>query len=117
MQVKVFAILSSIAIFIFVIELIREQKMTFKYSLTWLAVSALVLFFAVFDGLLDQIASWVGFELPSNFIFFLLLVFVILFSLLLTIHINEQNSRNETLAQSLAILEYKMKQIRDRQKT
>jgi hypothetical protein len=114
MQVKVFAILSSIAIFIFVIELIREQKMTFKYSLTWLAVSALVLFFAVFDGLLNQLASWVGFALPSNFIFFLLFVFVILFSLLLTLHINEQNTRNETLAQSLAILEYKMKELRNK---
>jgi hypothetical protein len=60
---------------------------------------------------LKDLASWAGFTLPSNFIFFLLLIFVIFFSLLLTIHINEQNSRAEALAQAIAKLDYRLKKF------
>lgn len=85
--------------------------MTFKYALAWLVSSALVLFFTIQDGWLRELAQWAGFTLPSNFIFFLLLIFVIFFSLLLTIHINEQNSRTESLAQAIAKLDYRLRKI------
>src|SRR3990167_9341307 len=99
MPAKTFAILISIVIFLFVIELIRRQKMTFKYSTFWLGTCIFVLFFAFNDRLLTNVSEIFGFELLSNFIFFLLLVFFILLSLLLTLYVNEQNSRSETLAQ------------------
>ncbi len=111
MQPKIFAITLAVLIFISVIELIRRQKMTFKYALSWLAASGLVLFFAIQNSLLEKLSAWAGFELPSNFIFFLLLIFVILFSLLLTIYINEQNSRAESQAQTIARLDYRIKKL------
>ena len=111
MSVKLFAIGCSVMIFAFVVELIRREKMTFKYALTWLVVSAAVLTFAVFNGVLDRLAHWAGFVLTSNFIFFLLLVFGVLFSLLLTIYANEQNKRTEMLTQALAILEYRLRNL------
>jgi hypothetical protein len=98
-------------ILVLVIDRIRRQKMTFKYALAWLVTSSLVLFFTIQDGWLKGLAHWAGFALPSNFIFFLLLVFVIFFSLLLTIHINEQNSRTEALAQAIAKLDYRLKKF------
>ena len=111
MPAKTFAILISIIIFLFVFELIRRQKMTFKYSTFWLGTCLFVLFFAFNDRLLTGVSEMFGFKLLSNFIFFLLLVFFILLSLLLTLYVNEQNSRSETLAQSVAMLEYKLKQL------
>lgn len=111
MPAKLFAIGSSIAILLFVLELIRRQKMTFKYSVTWLGISTVVLILALNPRPLNWVSKWVGFALPSNFIFFLLTVFVILLSLLLTIYANEQNNRSETLAQSIALMEYRMKQL------
>ncbi len=114
MPTKTFAILISIMIFLFVIELIRRQKMTFKYSTFWLSACIIVLFFAVNDECLGKISEMTGFQLLSNFIFFLLLVFFIVLSLLLTIYINEQNNRSETLAQSIGILECKLKQLQEK---
>ena len=111
MHPKTFAIMMACIILILVIDLIRRQKMTFKYALTWLASSALVLLFTIQDSWLNNLAQWAGFALPSNFIFFLLLVFVIFFSLLLTLHINEQNSRTESLAQAIAKLDYRLKKL------
>ena len=111
MNVKTFAIGCAILILIFVIELIRREKMTFKYALAWLTASAGVLTLAIYDGFLKRFAHLAGFALPSNFIFFILLMFVTFLSLLLTIYANDQNRRSEILAQSVAILEYRLKQM------
>jgi hypothetical protein len=108
MGVKTFAIVIAFSIFILVLELIRRQKMTFKYSLAWLSASLTVVFFALNESVLFGLAKWVGFQLPSNFIFFSLLVFFVLLTLRLTLYINEQNTKTEKLAQAIGILEYKL---------
>ena len=111
MQPKIFALIMAGTVLVSVIDLIRRQKMTFKYALAWLSAAGLVLFFTIQNTWLNQLAKWAGFALPSNFIFFLLLVFVIFFSLLLTIYINEQNSRSESLAQAIAKLDLRLKKL------
>ena len=85
--------------------------MTFKYSLAWLSSALVVIFLACNVGLISSLARLAGFELTSNFIFFLSLVFFIVLCLLLTVYANEQNSRTEILAQSVGILEYKIKEL------
>lgn len=111
MQAQTFAIFVSFLIFAFVIDCIRRQKMTFKYSTFWLGASAVVFFLALNKNFLEKISKLAGFTLPSNFIFFLLLSFFVFLSLLLTIYINEQNSRTENLAQAMGALEYKFKKL------
>lgn len=108
MQARTFAILIAVAILISVIELIRREKMTFRYSCSWLTASIVALFFAFYPRSLRQLSELTGFALPSNFVFFLLLAFFVFLSLFLTIYINEQNNRTESLAQSIAMLEYKI---------
>lgn len=117
MQPKTFALCLTVFILIAVIDLIRRQKMSFKYALTWLALSMAVIFVTIYDAWLRNIAQWAGFALPSNFIFFLLLIFVIFSSLLLTLYINEQNNRTEAIAQAIAKLDLRIKQIEEKKKT
>lgn len=111
MNTKRLLIASALLVFFFVIELIRRQKMTFKYSLFWLVSCVTVLFFTWHDKLLAAMSEWAGFMLPSNFVFFLLLVFFILLSLFLTLYVNEENNRSETLAQAIARLEFKLNKL------
>ena len=111
MHAKTFAIFVSIAIFIFLIDLVRRQKMTFKYSTVWLGICGAVLFFAINDRLLKTISVLFGFELLSNFVFFLLLIFFIFVCLILTTYTNEQNSRSDSLAQKVGILQYKINEL------
>ena len=112
MPIKFFIILIALVIVATVIDLIRREKMTFKYAANWFVGCGVALFFAINDGLLVQISKWAGFSLPSNFIFFTLLVFVIFLSLHLTLFINEQNSRTEALAQAVAKLELQLKKLK-----
>ncbi len=110
MHPKIFAILVSSIIFLIVVDSIRRQKMTFKYSIFWLGTCLLALVLGINDRILVRLSELAGFSLPSNFIFFLLLAFFIVLSFLLTIYVNEQNTRTETLAQAVALLEHKLNQ-------
>ena len=95
-----------------VIELTRKEKFTFKYAFVWIIVSLLAILGVVFDQGLFQIARWLGFELPSNFIFFTLLTVFVFLSLMLTIFLSQQNNRNDTMAQKIGFLEYEIEELK-----
>ncbi|MCM8774740.1 MAG: DUF2304 domain-containing protein [Candidatus Omnitrophica bacterium] len=117
MQTKLFVIITSLLILLTVVELIRRQKMTFKYSMFWLGASFSGLVLSLNENILVTLSELTGFSLPSNFVFFLLLVAFIFLSLLLTLYVNEQNNRTETLAQTLALLEHEIRTIQSVQDT
>lgn len=105
MSIKFLAIALSSAIFLYVLDLVRQRKLTFKYALAWLFVSALAVVSSIFHKVLFGLAAWLGFELPSNFIFFSLMCVFVVLSLLLTVFLCQQNERNNSMAQKIAILE------------
>ena len=112
MNIHLLAIVLSSLILLLVVDLVRRHKLTFKYALAWLLVSGLGVFFAIFYKLLFVIASFLGFELPSNFIFFTLFCVFVFLSLVLTVFLCQQNSRNDTMAQKIALLEFDIQQIK-----
>ena len=112
MNIQVLAIVISVAIFLFVLDLVRRHRLTFKYALGWLSVSGAAVFFAVFKQGLFWCAAFLGFELPSNFIFFALLCAFVFLSLFLTVFLCQQNDRNDAMAQKIAILEFEINGIK-----
>jgi hypothetical protein len=116
MNIHLVAIVVSMAIFLFVIDLVRRQRLTFKYAVAWLLVSGGAIFFAVFYRLLFALAGLLGFELPSNFIFFALFCVFVTLSLLLTVFLCQQNSRNDVMAQKIALLEFELRELKKKLK-
>ena len=116
MNIHVVAIVVSVSIFLFVIDLVRRRKLTFKYAMAWLLVSAAAIFCAVFYRFLFTCAAFLGFELPSNFIFFSLFCVFITLSLLLTVFLCQQNNRNDVMAQKIALLEFELKELKKKLK-
>ena len=112
MNIQILAVGIAVLMFLFVVELVRRRKLTFKYALAWLLVSGAGIFFALFKQLLFQCAAFLGFELPSNFIFFALLCSFVFLGLLLTVFLCQQNGRNDAMAQKIAILEFELKQLK-----
>lgn len=108
---KVLAVVIAVIILLTVIELVRREKLTFKYAFGWMLISVVAIFFVIFDNLLFSLAYSLGFELPSNFIFFMLLVFFMFLSIFLTIFLCQQNNRNDTMAQKIGILEYEIERL------
>lgn len=118
MVIKILTAFLATAILIFVIELVRRGKLTFKYAVGWIMISLLGLIFVFFDQWLVAVSYWFGFTLPSNFIFFTLICFFIFLSLFLTIFLCQQNNRNDTMAQKIGLLELEIshlkKQVQDK---
>ncbi len=98
-----------------VLELVRREKLSFKYALGWLVLSVLAIVFAVFNNILFRVAFGLGFELPSNFIFFASLAGIAFLSLLLTIFLCQQNDRHDKMAQHLGLLEKRLSEIEEKQ--
>ena len=114
MHTKILAGILSALVLGTVIELVRREKLTFKYAAGWMILSCAAIFFAIFDDLLFRAAHWLGFELTSNFIFFMLLCFFVFLSLLLTTFLCEQDIRNDTIAQKIGILEMELSQLKEK---
>ena len=112
MNARFLSIILSVFVLLFVIELVRREKLTFKYAMGWLIILALAIFFAVFDRCLYGLSAWFGFHLPSNFIFFVILGGFVFLSLILTIFLCQQNSRNDATAQKLGILEQELEELK-----
>ena len=112
MGIKILTIVLSSLIFIGVIELVREEKLTFKYALGWLVVSGTGIILAIFDKILFKIAHFFGFELTSNFIFFSLLSVFVFLTLLMTIFLCQQNNRNDRMAQKLGALRFEIEELK-----
>ena len=112
MGIKLLAFILSFGIFLLVIELVRRERLTFKYAVGWLGASALAIFFSVFHNYLFALAEFLGFQLPSNFIFFALLCAFVLLGLLLTVFLCQQNSRNDRMAKKIGILEFELQELK-----
>ena len=116
MNARILSIILSVLIILFVIELVRRERLTFKYAMGWLLVLSLAVFGAVFDNQLYRLAAWFGFKLTSNFVFFVILGGFVFLSLELTIFLCQQNNRNDTIAQKLGMLEQELDDLKDKVK-
>ena len=114
MGIKLFAILVSMLLLLSTLDFVRRGKLTFKYAFGWIALSGLAIFFVVFDSYLFDLSRMLGFVLPSNFVFFVLLAFFAFLSLFLTVFLCQQDSRNDTMAQKIGILEMEMEDLKKR---
>ncbi|MFH0753589.1 MAG: DUF2304 domain-containing protein [Candidatus Omnitrophota bacterium] len=113
MMIQLLAIFLSVIVFLLVLELVRRERLTFRYAMPWLFFAGLGVVCSIFKQALFVLSAWVGFELPSNFIFFNLLCVFIFLSLLLTVFLCQQHKRNDRMAQSLGLLELEIKRLQD----
>jgi len=92
-----------------IVLFLKRNALSLKYSLLWLLSTFLMLIISIFPNISVYIAMLLGFELPSNAIFSLLLGFTILILLSLTSIVSRQNEKIKTLVQVNALLEKRIR--------
>lgn len=100
----------SIVIILFVVysfHLIKKDKLSIRYSLSWYILSVILLIAVWFPNLLVVLANLLGIYSPMNLVFFVgfCLGLWILFSLTRIVSI--QSSKIKSLAQQIALSEKK----------
>lgn len=101
-------VISFIVLFlVFILNSIRKNKMSLKYSLIWIFASMIILIFILIPGLLDRLTKILGFEMPSNMIYMLAIVAILLIILSLTAIVSHQADQIRLLIQEVSLLKEK----------
>ena len=109
---NIITVVISACILLLLIELIRKERLTFKYALGWMVLTILAILGACFDEQLLALAQFFGFELASNFVFFVVLAFFVFLSLFMTIFLCQQNHNNDIIVQKIGLLEHELNEIK-----
>ncbi len=91
--------------FVYVLSLVKKEKLMLRYSLLWLVLAFVLILCAVFPGPVFEVAKLFGFLTASNFIFVVGFVFLLLIALSLSSVISKQTTSIKNLTQRVALLE------------
>jgi len=111
---KIFALAIGIAIFLFILEMVRRRKLREEYSWLWLLTGLGIIVLAAWYDLLVFITDLIGAALPTTTLFLFGVVFLMLIALHYSIKISALTDQVRKLAQELAILHEEVKEHRDK---
>ncbi|MEG0050341.1 MAG: DUF2304 domain-containing protein [Clostridia bacterium] len=109
----------ALACLIFLILVVRQVahgRLLLKYSLLWMMLALVSILAALFPEPLYALSSLLGFENPSNFIFFAGLFFLLALCLSLSIIVSKQALRIKNLIQQTALIQKRLEEQDSREK-
>ncbi len=101
---KIFAIVASILIMVFVVELVRRRKLREEYSWLWLLTGAVIILLVVWYELLVFITHLIGAIAPTTTLFIFGLLFLMIISLHYSLQISKLSHQVKEMAQQLTLL-------------
>ena len=104
MTTNLIAVVASLAIFIFVFDLLRRGILKEKYAVLWLFVAGIGFFFSVIPGALDWLGVRLGIGAPVNLLFFVMGVVLVLVSVQLSYELSRHEARIRRLAEEVALI-------------
>lgn len=110
---RLFVGIISILFTVYAVSLISMKRLQLKYALLWFALALVAFLSAAFPGPLFALSSAVGFENPSNFIFFAGFAFTLLILMSLTVVLSKQMRYIASLVQENALLRNRIEHLED----
>jgi hypothetical protein len=93
-------------------EMMRRQRLREKYAVFWAVVALLTLVVAAFPGLLGWAADLVGVEVPSNLLFFVASMLLLVVSVQHSSELGRLEERTRTLAEEVGLLRLQLERER-----
>lgn len=112
MTATILAIIASLLTFVFVFMLLRRGVLREKYAVLWLLVSGTALVLALIPGALRAVSEALGVQTPSNLLFFVTVVLLVLVSVQLSYELSRHEMRIRRLAEEIALLNREVNQLR-----
>lgn len=99
-----FAVGTCLALVAFLVVLLRTRRLREKYAFLWIAVSVAVCVLGAFPGVAGHLARLVGVQTPSNLVFALALVVLLLVCVQLSTEMTALEEETRTLVEEVALL-------------
>ena len=114
LRAKITIIFLSLALFIFVLNLIRKRKLKIEHSVLWLGVSGVILVASIWQDLADSIAFFVGIEYPPALFLSIAIFFFLVILMHFSMELSKLKDQNKTLTQELALSNNLIKDLQKR---
>jgi hypothetical protein len=111
MRIQLIVIVCCLVLIVLILDLIRRGRLREEYALIWLVCIAIAFVLAIFRGSLQLLADWLGIDYGPSAVFMVGLVLVGFIQLLQTIAISKLTVHNRDLAQVIAILQWKIREL------
>ncbi|MBO6195676.1 MAG: DUF2304 domain-containing protein [Bacilli bacterium] len=94
----------SIIWIIIILRLVRNGKLSIKYSMIWLFMSLIIFVVGIFPKLMELISDFFGFLTISNLVIGIILTLLLFITLVLTMIVTNQKSQINNLIQEVSML-------------
>ncbi|ABZ83396.1 conserved hypothetical protein [Heliomicrobium modesticaldum Ice1] len=102
---------------LYVIHKVKNNRLSEKESMYWLAGTLAILFLAIRPGLVDGMADYLGVAYQPALLFFLGILFILVILYRQASHISQLKESNKELAQVVAILDEEVRRLQGVYKT
>lgn len=102
-NLRIIAIAGSLALLIFIIELVRRRHLKEEYSVLWVTTALAVLLLAAWEGLLRHLAHFIGAMSQASTLYFFGMIFAVFLLLHFSVRISKLERRVVVLLQEIAL--------------
>ena len=110
-QQQIFALIVSMVVFVFVIEMVRRRRLREEYSVLWLATSLAMFVLVLRYEWLEALTTLIGAGLVTTTLFIGSLIFLMLLSVQFCIKISRLTDQVKNLSQENALMKLEIEKL------
>lgn len=107
---RIILIICSLVLFLLCIMKIKQSKLKVENSVTWMIGSIILILMSIFSNAVEWISSKLGFMAPVNFVFLVIIGFLLIQTFIDNIRISTLNEKIKDLNHYIALKEYEKKE-------
>ena len=111
LRLTVFGVVIAAVLLVLVLERVRSRRLQERYAILWLLTGLVLLVLSIWSGAIQALSDLVGIAYPPALLFAVSLVFVVIVLLHYSTVISRLAQQNVALAQSIALLEERLRQL------
>lgn len=105
LTLRIILIIGSLISFILCVSKIKQAKLKIENSITWMAGSFILILMSIFDKVVGWFALKLGFMAPVNFVFLIIILFLLVQVFIDNIRMSELNEKIKNLNHYIALKE------------
>jgi hypothetical protein len=107
------AVGASVALLLFVLEMVRRRRLNEEYSFIWIVASGALIVLSIARGSIDKLALWLGIHYGPALLLLGLGFFVAVAALHFSLVVSRQRRQIERLIEDVALLDAQQRRLQD----
>lgn len=110
-QTRVFVILVSVGVLLYVVNLVRTRKLREEFALLWLGAAAVLVLGAIMVDWLDALSYLLGIEYPPALLFLFAILSLLFICFQFSVNISKLSDQTKVLVQEMALLTRRVEEL------